>query len=91
MSEHNLGFAVDFNGVDDDFYKTKEYGWLVDHAADYGFIERYGKEWEEKTGVIFEPWHFRYVGVGSAKIIKDSGLCLEEYVVLNGGKGEKNQ
>lgn len=79
-SEHNTGLAIDFNGVEDDFYKTKEYEWLKQHAADYGFIERYSKECQDITGVIYEPWHFRYVGIENAQKIKESGLCLEEYV-----------
>lgn len=79
-SEHNTGLAVDFNGVSNDFYKTKEYKWLMDNAQKYGFIERYQKKWKDYTGVIYEPWHFRYVGKENAPKIKDSGLCLEEYV-----------
>lgn len=79
-SEHNTGLAVDFNGVEDNFYKTKEYKWLINNAHKYGFIERYQKKWESVTGVIYEPWHFRYVGSKYASLIKDSGLCLEKYV-----------
>ncbi len=79
-SEHNTGLAIDFNGVCDNFYTTKEYKWLMDNAHKYGFIERYQKEWKEYTGVIYEPWHFRYVGKEVAPLIKESGLCLEEYV-----------
>lgn len=80
-SEHNTGLAVDFNGVEDNFYKTKEYKWLMDNAHKYGFIERYQKKWKDCTGIIYEPWHFRYVGKEYAPKIKESGLCLEEYVV----------
>ena len=79
-SEHNTGLAIDFNGVEDNFYTTKEYEWLVNNAHKYGFIERYQKKWKDVTGVIYEPWHFRYVGKENAKKIKDSGLCLEKYV-----------
>ncbi len=82
MSEHNTGLAVDFNGVQDDFYKTKEYKWLMDNAAKFGFIERYQKKWMKKTGVIYEPWHFRFVG-GYAQCIKDSNLCLEDWISKN--------
>lgn len=82
-SEHNTGLAIDFNGVASDFYKTKEYKWLMDNAHNYGFIERYQKKWKDYTGVIYEPWHFRYVGKDSAQKIKESGLCLEEYVIKN--------
>lgn len=82
-SEHNTGLAIDFNGVEDDFYKTKEYKWLMDNAHKYGFIERYQEKHRKCTGVIYEPWHFRYVGCEIAPLIKDSGLCLEEYVENN--------
>ena len=79
-SEHNTGMAIDFNGVEDGFYKTKEYEWLMQHACEYGFILRYPQDKQKITGVIYEPWHFRYVGVENAKEIKESGLCLEEYM-----------
>lgn len=82
-SEHNTGLAVDFNGVEDNFYTTKEYEWLIKNAHKYGFIERYQKKWKERTGVIYEPWHFRYVGKENAAKIKNSGLCLEKYVESN--------
>lgn len=82
-SEHNTGLAVDFNDVRDDFYKTKEYKWLMDNAHKYGFIERYQKKWKDLTGVIYEPWHFRYVGKEHAPKIKESGICLEEYAAKN--------
>ena len=80
-SEHNTGLAIDFNCVRDDFYKTKEYAWLIKNAAEYGFILRYAKDKTNKTGVIYEPWHFRYVGKEHAPKIMASGLCLEEYIV----------
>lgn len=79
-SEHNTGLAIDFNCVRDDFYKTKEYAWLIKNAAEYGFILRYAKDKTNKTGVIYEPWHFRYVGKEHAPEIMASGLCLEEYI-----------
>ncbi len=82
-SEHNTGLAVDFNGVEDNFYTTKEYDWLVKNAHKYGFIERYQKKWKNVTGVIYEPWHFRYVGKENAEKIRNSGLCLEKYVENN--------
>lgn len=81
-SEHNTGLAVDFNGVRGDFYTTKEYKWLMDNAVKYGFIERYQEKWRDKTGVIYEPWHFRYVG-SYARDIKESNLCLEDYIERN--------
>lgn len=82
-SEHNTGLAIDFNGVEDSFYKTEEYKWLMDNAHKYGFIERYQEDHKQCTGVIYEPWHFRYVGKELAPLIKESGLCLEEYIENN--------
>ena len=79
-SEHNTGLAVDLNGVSPDFKKTKAYTWLLAHSAEYGFILRFPESKSEYTGVIFEPWHFRYVGTENALKIKDSNLCLEEYL-----------
>ena len=79
-SEHNTGLAIDFNCVRDNFYKTKEFAWLINNAHKYGFILRYAKDKMDKTGVIYEPWHFRYVGKEHSRKIMESGLCLEEYV-----------
>lgn len=79
-SEHGTGLAIDLNGVRHDFYITKEYEWLTENAYKYGFIERYRKKDQEYTGVIYEPWHFRYVGKEFAPKIKESDLCLEKYI-----------
>ena len=81
-SEHHTGLAIDFNGVRDDFYKTKEYDWLIKNASKYGFILRYPKDKIDITGVVYEPWHFRYVGKDFAKEIARTGLCYEEYIEL---------
>lgn len=79
-SEHEVGLAVDFNNVTDDFKYTQEYAWLCQHAAEYGFIQRYPEGKENITDIIFEPWHYRYVGKENAEKINASGKCLEEYV-----------
>ncbi|MBO7218327.1 MAG: M15 family metallopeptidase [Clostridia bacterium] len=79
-SEHQSGLAVDFNSVEQSFDKTKEYKWLSENAHLYGFIMRYPKSKEDKTAVIYEPWHYRYVGIENAMAIKESGLCLEEFI-----------
>ena len=52
------------------------------HCAEYGFILRYPKDKEDITGIIYEPWHYRYVGVEAAQEITEQGLCLEEYLDL---------
>lgn len=79
-SEHNLGLSMDIIDTADNFYTTDEYAWLMEHAADYGFILRYPKEKQAITMVEYEPWHWRYVGVEYARAIKKSGMCLEEYL-----------
>ena len=79
-SEHHLGLAVDFNNVKPDFENTKEFQWLTENAEKYGFILRYRKDKKEITGVGYEPWHWRYVGVEHAKKINELDMCLEEYV-----------
>ena len=79
-SEHNLGLAMDICNTYDSFANQKEYKWLMQHAHEYGFILRYTAEKQHITGIVPEPWHWRYVGVEYAEKIKNSGLCLEEYL-----------
>ncbi|MCD8006145.1 MAG: D-alanyl-D-alanine carboxypeptidase family protein [Oscillospiraceae bacterium] len=84
-SEHNAGLAVDIITENDwdtytAFEDTEEFAWLQEHAAEYGFIMRYASGKEDITGFIYEPWHYRYVGVKYAADIQASGLCLEEYL-----------
>lgn len=79
-SEHNLGLAIDINSVEQNFDETKEYRWLEKNAEKYGFVLRYPKAKEEITGIIYEPWHYRYVGVDAAKQMNELDMCLEEYV-----------
>lgn len=86
-SEHQTGLAADITDVYYEF-KTKEientdtFKWLNDHCQDYGFILRYPKDKEAITKVIYEPWHFRFVGNVAAKYIKEHNLCLEEFLEL---------
>ncbi|MBR0112926.1 MAG: M15 family metallopeptidase [Clostridia bacterium] len=79
-SEHNLGFAMDIGSLEQSFENSKAFEWLSKHAADYGFILRYPKNKQDITKIIYEPWHWRYVGVEHAKAIKAAGVCLEEYL-----------
>lgn len=80
MSEHNLGLAADFNKVTNEFEQTKAFTWLQKNAQNYGFILRYPKNKQETTGITYESWHWRYVGEKHAKVIKERGYCLEEYI-----------
>ncbi len=82
-SEHNLGLAVDFNSVEESFENTKQFRWLQKHCTEYGFIMRYAKSKQAETGVIYEPWHYRYVGKENAAKIAASGLSLEEWLLQN--------
>lgn len=84
-SEHQLGLALDLVDarhvkLDESQEQTKAYQWLKEHCDEYGFIVRYPNNKTELTGVIYEPWHFRYVGEEAAREIMDNGLCLEEYL-----------
>ncbi len=72
-SEHQTGLAADIKG------SQKVYDWLAQNSWKYGFILRYPDDKIDITGIIYEPWHFRYVGKAMAKDVFDSGLCLEEY------------
>ena len=72
-SEHQLGLSVDLVG------KTIN-DWLAEHCWEYGFILRYPANKQHITGITNEPWHFRYVGTAVSMDMKDSGLCLEEYL-----------
>ena len=84
-SEHHLGLALDiltgsYTKMDDGFGDTEAGKWLAANAADYGFILRYPEGKEDITGIVYEPWHFRYVGREYAKDIEKRGVCLEEYL-----------
>ena len=81
-SEHNAGLAMDICSLAESFENYKEFQWLDEHAHEYGFILRYPKDERSReiTGVVYEPWHYRYVGVDTAKEIKSKGITLEEYV-----------
>ena len=89
-SEHHLGLAFD---ITDTRYPQKYTGknnavvWLSEHCWEYGFILRYPENKTHITGIMGEPWHFRYVGTELAMELKDSGLCLEEYLDKLTGDG----
>ena len=89
-SEHHLGLAFD---IVDRRYPQQYTGennalvWLSEHCWEYGFIIRYPESKSQITGIMSEPWHFRYVGTELAMELKDSGLCLEEYLDALTGDG----
>lgn len=84
-SEHNTGLGFDIlqKGnftLTTSFENTAQFKWLMENAENYGFILRYNKDKVNATGIMYEPWHFRYVGVEHAKRINELGMCLEEYI-----------
>lgn len=86
-SEHQLGLCAD---ITDQFYEVKNeslentamFQWMEQHCAEYGFILRYPKDKQDITGVMYEPWHFRYVGEEAAQYMVAHNLCLEEFLAL---------
>ena len=83
--EHQLGLAVDLSDgnrdhdIDDSFESTAAYQWLLKHSYEYGYIFRFPRGKETITGIAYNPWSFRYIGVEEAKKVYDSGLTLEEF------------
>ena len=85
-SEHHTGLVVDFttyNSQTDsyrEFDGTGDFAWIMENCHRYGFINRYPEGKEKLTFIDNEPWHFRYVGIPHASIMKDYDFCLEEYI-----------
>ena len=88
-SEHQLALCCD---ITDRYYETKTpekvasptIDWLLEHCAEYGFVQRFPSGKEDITGVMNETWHFRYVGVEAAVYMTENHLCLEEFLALYG-------
>ena len=84
-SEHQLGLAVDIvdinnQNLDESQEDTAVQKWLMEHSWEYGWILRYPCDKSDITGIIYEPWHYRYVGKEAAQEIHTLGVCLEEYL-----------
>lgn len=85
-SEHHTGFAIDLDTyyAETDslggFDGTGDYAWVVENAWRYGFVQRYPSNKQDVTGISYEEWHFRHVGLPHSKIMYDNNLCLEEYI-----------
>lgn len=84
-SEHHTGLAADIvtpthQTLDPEFADTEAGQWLQEHAWEYGFVLRYPEDKQDVTKIIYESWHYRFVGKTHAKLMKESGLCLEEYL-----------
>ena len=84
-SEHQTGLTMDLDSLEEWFGDTEEGIWLAENCWRYGFIIRYPKGKESITGYAYEPWHVRYLGKSTAKLVYDSGLTLEEFLNVEGG------
>ncbi|MBE6709388.1 MAG: D-alanyl-D-alanine carboxypeptidase family protein [Ruminococcaceae bacterium] len=84
-SEHHTGLAMDLSVYTDagEGYAVRAYEkckWLVENFENYGFILRYPEEKSDITGISYESWHYRYVGLPHSLIMKEKGWVLEEYI-----------
>ncbi len=79
-SEHQTGLTMDVNDIHERFGDTPTGRWLADNSYKFGFILRYPEDKEDITGIVYEPWHFRYVGRYHAEAMYELDMCLEEYV-----------
>ncbi len=86
-SDHQTGLGMDIlnyewtkkSGMTPAFGTTREAVWMAEHCAEFGFVIRYEEDKQDLTGIIYEPWHLRYVGLEAARYMKDHHLCLEEF------------
>lgn len=84
-SEHQTGLPMDLDSFSESYGATPEGIWLAENCWRYGFIIRYPKGKEDITGYTYEPWHVRWLGKSTAKLVFDSGLTLEEFLNVEGG------
>lgn len=84
-SEHHTGLAADivtpsYQSLNSGFEKTEAFQWLYENCAEFGFVLRYPKDKVDVTKIIYEPWHYRYVGKEAAQIMMSEGICFEEFL-----------
>ena len=83
-SEHQLGLAADitdkyYEFKDESLENTELFQWMSANCAQYGFIVRYPKDKEDVTGIDYESWHYRYVGIEAARYLTEQQLTLDEF------------
>ncbi len=81
-SQHQLGFAVDFDSIDDSFAQTKQSQWLEKNAGRYGWSLSYPKDMEHVTGYRWESWHYRYVGPELSQFIDTYFDGIQQYALV---------
>jgi len=85
FSEHHSGLALDLglyfdDGTSQSFNGEGKYSWITENCWKYGFVVRYPENKQSITKIAYEPWHLRYVGIPHAFMMKETGLCFEEYI-----------
>lgn len=80
-SQHQLGVAIDFGSIDDDYDTTPGGRWMYAHAAEYGWSLSFPKGYEDITGYRWECWHFRYIGVEACKFQKKWFNNIQQYML----------
>ncbi len=80
-SQHQLGVAVDFGSIDDNYDKTPGGKWMYAHAAEYGWSLSFPKEYEDITGYRWECWHFRFIGVEACRFQKKWFNDVQQYML----------
>lgn len=88
-SEHHTGLAADivtptYQNLNSGFEDTEAFKWLYANCAEFGFVLRYPKDKVDVTKIIYEPWHYRYVGKEAAQIMMSEGICFEEFLAKYG-------
>ncbi|HHT7238986.1 MULTISPECIES: D-alanyl-D-alanine carboxypeptidase family protein [Bacillus] len=79
-SEHNLGLSLDVGSTQKKMEKAPEGKWIEENVWKHGFVLRYPKNKSDITGIQYEPWHIRYVGLPHSAIMQKKNLTLEEYL-----------
>jgi len=80
-SQHQLGTAIDFGSITDDFADTRMGKWVYNHASEYGWSLSFPKGYEDITGYMWECWHFRYIGVPACQLQKKYFLDVQQYMI----------
>ena len=81
VSQHQLGCAVDFGSITDDWGDTKMGKWVYQNAADYGWSLSFPREYEDVTGYMWECWHFRYIGIPACRFQKKWFSDVQQFML----------
>ncbi len=80
-SQHQLGVAIDFGSITDDFAETRMGRWLAENCEKYGWSLSFPKGYEDVTGFRWECWHFRYIGVPACEFQKKWFGDVQQFMI----------